>query len=132
MRAINMTLIFCMMTTGAAAKPPLRDVPQVDGRLLQIGIADAIRKNCPEISARMLRALRVIFDVKQHAIDLGYTEEEIDAYRKSHSEKARLKELRRQYLANAGVKPDQSKTYCDLGRAEIEKGGQIGALLRAN
>ncbi|MBT6191594.1 MAG: hypothetical protein HOI22_15215, partial [Tateyamaria sp.] len=94
MRAMTIALMFCITTAGASAKPHLRDVPEIDGTLLHIGIANSIRKNCPDISARILRATRVIFGVKKQAHDLGYTEEEIDAYRNSDVEKTRLKALR--------------------------------------
>ncbi|MDB2578696.1 DUF5333 domain-containing protein [Tateyamaria sp.] len=130
MRAMTMALMFCITTAGASANPHLRDVPEIDGTLLHIGIANSIRKNCPDISARILRATRVIFGVKKQARDLGYTEEEIDAYRNSDVEKTRLKALRAKYLADAGVEADQPQTFCDLGRAEIKKGGRIGTLLR--
>jgi hypothetical protein len=40
--------------------------------------------------------------------------------------------LRARYLAEAGVQSGAPETYCLLGRAEIEKGSQIGALLRMN
>ncbi|MEP2889165.1 DUF5333 domain-containing protein [Tateyamaria sp.] len=132
MRAMKMALILSLSAGALSAKPHLRDVAKVDRTLLAVGIADEIRKNCPSISARMLKALSVIRDVGAHARDLGYTEEEIDAYRKSDVEKDRLKAERREYLNAAGVVTDAPDTYCHLGRTEIEKGGQIGALLRMN
>ncbi|MEO0381499.1 MAG: DUF5333 family protein, partial [Pseudomonadota bacterium] len=57
---------------------------------------------------------------------------EIEAYRKSDSEKARLKAKRDAYLAASGVTAGASAGYCSLGRTEIEKGSQIGAVLRMN
>ena len=45
-----------LMATAATANPPLRDVPAIDDALLDLGIADEIRKNCPDISARLIRA----------------------------------------------------------------------------
>ena len=133
MRAMTMALIFCLAAGGtASAKPHLRDVPEIDGTILAVGIADEIRKNCPTISARMIRALTVVNGLKGKAMEMGYSEAEIDAYRKSDVEKSRLKGERAKYLADAGVRPGAPDTYCALGRAEIEKGGQIGALLRMN
>ena len=132
MRAMIMALIFSLVAGTASAKPHLRDVPEIDGTLLAVGIADEIRKNCPVISARMLQAIGIVNGLKTKALDMGYSKAEIDAYRRSDAEKARLKAERKAYLDAAGVKAGQPNTYCALGQVEIEKGGQIGALLRMN
>ena len=132
MRAMTMALIFCLSAGAVSAKPPLRAVSRVDDTLLAVGIADDIRKNCPDVSARMFKAVNVVRGVAAHARSLGYTSEEIDAYRKSDAEKARLKAKRDAYLASAGATPGSSEGYCQLGRQEIEKGSQIGAVLRMN
>ena len=132
MRAMTMALILSLIAGTASAKPPLRDVPEIDGTILAVGIADQIRKNCPDISARMLRAMSVVNGLKGRARALGYTDAEIDAYRKSDAEKARLKAKGAAYLKQGGVSPGNPATYCALGQAEIEKGGQIGTLLRMN
>ena len=132
MRAMIMALILSLSAGALSAKPHLRDVPEVDGTILAIGIADEIRKNFTEISARMLTALAVIQRVGKHARALGYSEEEIDAYRKSDAEKDRLKAKRDTYLKQGGAAAGSADGYCALGRVEIEKGGQIGALLRIN
>lgn len=132
MRAKTIAMTLALVASSVSAKPLLRDVPEIDGTILAVGIADEIRKNCPKISARMFRALGVVNDLKTKARDLGYSDDEIDAYRKSDTEKARLKDKRRAYLTSAGVKPGEPETYCAVGADEIEKGGQIGALLRMN
>lgn len=131
MRTMTMALIISLLAGAVSAKPHLRDVPEIDGTLLAVGIADEIRKNCPDISARMVKAYRVVTGVGARARELGYSEEEIDAYRKSDAEKARLIAKRDAYL-KAGGAANGAKGYCSLGRKEIEKGGQIGALLRMN
>ena len=133
MRAMTTMALILSLTAGtASAKPHLRDVPEIDGTILAVGIADEIRKNCPDISARMLKAYSLVTGLKARARDLGYSDAEIDAYRKSDAEKARLKAARSAYLKQGGVTAGQPASYCALGRKEIEKGGQIGALLRMN
>lgn len=132
MRAMTMALILSLSVGTVSAKPHLRDVAEIDGVLLAVGIADEIRNNCPSISARMFRAIRTVNRIGDRARALGYTEQEIDAYRKSDTEKARLMDKRDRYLSDAGVEAGAPDTYCALGRSEIEKGGQIGALLRMN
>ena len=130
MRAMTMALILSLTAGVASAKPHLRDVPEIDGTILAVGIADEIRKNCPDISARLLRAYSVINGLKSKARGMGYTDDEIDAYRSSDAEKARLKAKRAAYLAQGGVTAGQPASYSARGRQEIEKVGQIGALLR--
>ncbi|UOA27629.1 DUF5333 domain-containing protein [Pseudosulfitobacter sp. DSM 107133] len=117
--------------TSAGAKPHLRDTPIDDG-LLAVGLADEIRSGCPDISARMLKALGYLSGLKSQAHAMGYSDAEIDAYRKSGTEKARLKSRGAAYLAANGVVVGQPETYCALGRKEIEKSSQIGSLLRVN
>jgi len=132
MRAMTMALILSLTAGTASAKPPLRDVPEIDGTILAVGIADEIRTNCPDISGRLAKAYRTVLSLKSRARDLGYSNAEIDAYRKSDAEKARLLITRDIYLRQGGVKAGQPSSYCALGRVEIEKGSQIGALLRMN
>lgn len=132
MRAMTMAILLSLSAGAALAKPHLRDVPEIDGTILAVGIADEIRNNCPSISARMVRAAFLVNGLKGRARALGYSDAEIDAYRKSDAEKNRLKAKRAAYLDAAGVKSDAPETYCLLGKAEIEKDSQIGALLRMN
>ncbi len=125
-------IIFVMIATVAVAKPALRDVPSVDGALLAVGLADEIRKQCPNISARYIKALRFVNGVRDKALNMGYSDAEIDADRKSGAEKSRFKAEGKSYLAANGVQVGNPQSYCTLGRAEIKKSSQIGALLKVN
>ncbi|MBA97987.1 MAG: DUF5333 domain-containing protein [Sulfitobacter sp.] len=120
-----------LLAGPVAAKPPLHEVAAVDDALLDLGIADRIRNECPDISARMFRALGYLNNVKQTAKSLGYSDAEIDAYRKSDSNKARMKARGAAYLQANGVDTSDPESYCALGRAEIQKSSRIGSLLRA-
>ena len=120
-----------LLASTVAAKSPLRDVAAVDGALLDLGLADKIRKECPDISARMIRAISYLNNIQQTARSLGYTDAEIDAYRKSPEEKARMKARGAAYLEANGVDTSDPQSYCTLGRAEIQKSSRIGSLLRA-
>ncbi|SHH83702.1 DUF5333 domain-containing protein [Cognatishimia maritima] len=123
-----------LMTSAsvAQAKRPLEEVTSITEGLLWIGIADEIRKTCPNISARMFKALNRINNIHAEAKSLGYTKTEIDSFRKSAANKAKLRRRGEAYLEANGVVLDDPETYCALGRAEIAKSSQIGALLRAN
>jgi len=132
MRAMIIAMILSLSAETVLAKPHLRDVPEIDGAILTLKIADKIRKKCPDISARMWRAVMLANGLPAKARKLGYSESEIEAYQNSDVELDRIRVVRDKYLAAAGVQKDSPETYCKVGRAEINKGSQIGALLRMN
>ncbi|TMM54943.1 DUF5333 domain-containing protein [Sulfitobacter sabulilitoris] len=115
----------------AAAKPPLRDVPQVDNGLFAVAVANEIRKTCPDISARMFTAWRFAQSLEAKAKAMGYTDAEIEAHLDSDAEKARMKARGAAYFKANGVSRGDPQGMCALGRAEIQKSSQIGALLKA-
>ena len=122
-----------VVAAGAAqAKQDLKDVPSVWNGLLNIGIANEIREICPSISARMVRAALRLNSIQNEAEGMGYTQAEIDAFRKSEANKAAMRAEGETYMKNNGVVKGDAETYCALGRAEIAKSSQIGRLLRAN
>lgn len=124
------TVTIALLATVVAAKPPLREVSSIDDAVFDVAVANEIRKKCPDISARILRALSMYTDVKKRARDLGYTKAEIDAYADSDEEKARLKARGAAYFKSNGVSEADPQSYCALGRSEIEKSSRIGSLLR--
>jgi hypothetical protein len=132
MRALTMVLMISLAAHTAQAKPPLRDVPEIDGALLDVGLADKIRKNCPDISARLVRALSFLTNLQSKAKAMGYTDAEIKAYRNSDAEKARLKAKGNAWLDARGIDQSVPGDWCRLGREEITKGSRIGYLLREN
>lgn len=120
-----------LAATSAVAKPHLRNVAEIDDALLDLGIANIIRKQCPSISARMLRAVSYVRNLEKRAKALGYTDAEIKAYTDSDAEKARMRKRGAKYFAAKGVDTSNPESYCALGRAEIEKSSRIGSLLKA-
>ena len=62
--------------------------------------------------------------------DVGFTDEEIDAYGDSDEEKARMRAKGEAYFRAHGVVASDPQSYCALGRKEIQKGSRIGSLLR--
>lgn len=122
-----------VVAAGAAqAKQDLKDIPSVWNGLLNIGIANEIRETCPSISARMVRAALRLNSIQNEAEGMGYSQAEIDAFRKSEANKAAMRAEGEAYMKNNGVVKGDAETYCALGRAEIAKSSQIGRLLRAN
>ena len=132
MRIILTTaLSVAILASPVAAKPPLRDVPEIDDALLDLGIADIIRKQCPTISARMLKAIGYVRNLNNKALQMGYSEAEIEAYTDSDAEKDRMRARGAAFFKAKGVDTSDPQSYCALGNAEIQKGSRIGSLLRA-
>ncbi|WP_254436797.1 DUF5333 domain-containing protein [Ruegeria arenilitoris] len=117
---------------AAEAKPPLRDVKEIDNELYYIAIANEISEYCPSISGRRMKAIGVIWGLKSKANKLGYSDKEIRAYVDSDAEKTRMRSMGEAYLAQHGVTYENPETFCTLGRAEIERNSAIGVYLRAN
>lgn len=131
MRALIMTLVLGLTAGTTLAKPPLRDVPEIDGPLFEVALADEIRKKCPTIDGRLAKGLRTLWALKRKANDLGYSDAEIDAYRSSDVEKARMRKKGQAWLAQRGASQSNVDSLCRVGREEISKGSRIGGLLRA-
>ncbi len=119
------------MAASAQARPPLREVAEINDGLFAVAVADRIRKECTGISARMFRALNYINALENRALELGYSKQEIKAYVDSKEEKARMRARGEAYLKANGVSDADPDTLCKLGRAEIAKDSRIGQLLKA-
>ena len=126
------TIFAISVPVVAEAKPPLRDVKEIDNELYYIAIANEISEYCPSISGRRLKAIGVLWGLKSQANKLGYSDNEIRAYVDSDAEKDRMRAKGEAYLARHGVTYENPNSFCTLGRAEIERNSAIGVYLRAN
>ncbi|MEM6889951.1 MAG: DUF5333 domain-containing protein [Pseudomonadota bacterium] len=127
--AFAIIFAFAAGTVVAQARPALRDVPQIDNGLFTIGLADRIRKTCPEISARMLVALGELSSLQRLARDMGYTRDEVETHLDSEAEKDRLRARASAYFEDRGLNEDVAG-HCALGRSEIAQNSAVGRLLR--
>ncbi|HEY9021107.1 MAG: DUF5333 domain-containing protein [Paracoccaceae bacterium] len=114
----------------AAGKPALRDLPQIDDRMLWVAIAIEISDRCDSIDPRTVRGLSYLWNIRSEAQKLGYSNAEIKAYVDSDAEKARMRARGEDYVRAQGLNPENDADLCKLGQAEIAKGSQIGAFLR--
>ncbi|CAD0183514.1 hypothetical protein RUESEDTHA_00384 [Ruegeria sp. THAF57] len=132
--AVTLIAAICVFASPvpADAKPPLRDVKEIDNELYYIAVANEISEVCPSISGRRLKAIGVMWDLRSKANKLGYSDKEIRAYVESDSEKDRMRSKGEAYLAQNGVSYDNPTTFCALGQKEIERNSAIGVYLRAN
>ena len=120
----------CVPAPVSAAKGLAQEAALNEG-LIAISMANVIRKTCPGISARMLKAWFYIKTLETEVQSLGYSAQVVTAFVKDPMEKKRILSIAQERLADHGVIPEQPATYCTLGLAEIEAGSAIGKLLKA-
>ncbi|GLS87281.1 hypothetical protein GCM10010873_22550 [Cypionkella aquatica] len=124
-------LMAALTASPALALEPLNKDARVTESLVAVRVGDTIRNTCPSISAKMFTVLAKWNDLKSYLRDKGYTEDEVEAFRKNKVEKARIKGLAAEYLAKAGAVEGDVESYCKVGRDEIAKGTLAGSLLRS-
>lgn len=126
------TLAASLVIAGSAqAKPPLRDVKEIDDRMYAVGLAIEISDRCDAIEPRTLKGLAYLWDLKARASKLGYSDDEIEAYVRGEDEIERMRKRGNAYMRSLDLDPSNDQDLCTLGRAEIERGSQTGAFLRA-
>jgi hypothetical protein len=135
MRLVKSSALALMLVAGAAsaqaaAQAGLSKEKDINAGLLVIAVADKIRRECTDISARLFDARSYLVSLKQKAAARGYSDAEIDAYINNDAEKAKMRERRNAYFEAHGASNRDPASLCDLGRAEIQKQSQIGLLLR--
>ena len=127
--ALSVTVL--AVPTGLAAKPSLRDIPEIEEPLFAVAMAKEVADHCDSLGARLFKGIGELRRLRSHANSLGYADSEIRAYIESDTEKARMRARGEKLLAKSGVSYENPETFCTFGRAEIQKNSAIGALLRA-
>lgn len=115
----------------AAALEPLSQEKYINDRLIAARIADRIRKTCPTINARIFYAYGEARKLQSYARKKGYSDEQIDAFLDSKTEKKRIYAVAEDYLARNGANKNDPESFCKIGRAEMQKKTVIGSLLVA-
>ncbi|MFC3630773.1 DUF5333 domain-containing protein [Paracoccus angustae] len=115
----------------AAALPPLSQDRHVNDNLVQARVADMLRRGCPDLDARIIKAFSEARKLKRYALDRGYSEAQIDAFLDSKEERRRIYAEADRYMVANGVVNGQPDTFCRLGRQEIERKTIAGSLLVA-
>ena len=117
--------------TAQEERPYLGDNKPLNDALFAILVADEIRNRCDSISGRVLKGVGMLWNLVNDAKDLGYTDDEIKAYRNSDEAKAVLRARGDALMAEKNVSYDDPETFCRWGRDEIADQSLIGSLLRA-
>jgi len=132
LQSLLVALILTLTTGLAFANPSLRDVPEVENIIFAAALAFEVSENCQSLAPRKFKAIRMAWQLRNHANDLGYSDAEIRAYVESDVEKARMRAKGEKFLTANGVDYTKPETFCAYGRAQIEQSSAIGVLLKAN
>jgi len=131
MRQLIVPIVIVTLSAGSlAAKQTIREVAVIDNAVFDVAVADLIRKKCPSIAPRIVKALSLYRATRAKAKAMGYTDEDIKAYGDSEAEKSRMRAKGEAYLKAQGVVASDPQSYCAVGRKEIQKASRIGSLLR--
>lgn len=114
----------------AQARQPLSQVEEIDQNMLWVAIAAEIGERCSSIDARMVKGLLFLNQLRNDALAMGYTKEEIEEYATADEERVRWRELGENYAKSLGLNPDDTADLCKLGELEIARSSQIGVLLK--
>lgn len=128
-RTATLALGLCA-ASPALALPPLHEDPVVVNGFYAIGLADEVRKNCPTIEPRLLRAFNYIQSLESYAREKGYSAEEIEDLTENKAAKEELRQRIRDDLAARGARPGSPDGYCAVGLEEIAQDSAAGRLLR--
>lgn len=131
MRAIAGAVLGIGLALPGAGAAALAEEEDINQRLMEMSVADEIRKRCDSISARLWRGLALMNELKAEAVARGYSEAEIEAYVTDREEKRRMRARADAYIRAQGAAPNDGPSLCVLGREEIAKQSRIGTLLRA-
>lgn len=127
---LTTALILGISASAATAKTPLRDVAEIDNSMFSVAMAIEISDKCATIKPRTLKGLNFLMGLANKAKSMGYTTAEIDTYRKSDAEKARMRAKGEAYMRDKGLDPKSNEDLCKLGQMEMAANSQIGSFLR--
>ncbi|WP_295047514.1 DUF5333 domain-containing protein [uncultured Paracoccus sp.] len=119
------------LAAPAVALPPLSQERHINDSLVQARVADMLRRGCPSLDARIVRAFNEARKLKRYAQEQGYSEAQIDAFLDSRDERRRIYALADRYMVANGVVNGQPDTFCRLGEQEIARKTIAGSLLVA-
>lgn len=128
-RAATIALLFAAAPTVPASAQGLATEADLNAGLEVIAAGDMIRRRCPDIDARMVRAVAYMRRLGGIALERGYTRDDIRAYVEDDANKERVEGAARRYLTSRGLGAGEPEDYCRVGRAEIAADSPIGRLL---
>ena len=134
MKKLIATAMIAALWAGAAPAQTLEPLSQekyINDRLIAARVADRVRRECPSIDARMVKAWNEARALKRYAENKGYSAAQIDAFLDSRTEKDRIYGIAERYLTQNGARKGDAESFCRIGRAEIAGNSVAGSLLVA-
>lgn len=134
MKKLIATALIAAIWAGAAPAQGLEPLSQekyINDRLIAARVADRVRRECPSIDARMVKAWNEARALKRYAENKGYSAAQIDAFLDSRTEKDRIYGIAERYLTQNGARKGDAESFCRIGRAEIAGNSVAGSLLVA-
>ena len=128
---VFLTTALALSSFSASAQSGLYNEKEVNNRLLVASVVDKINRECKSISVRFFKARAFIRRTEELARSLGYSDQEIKAYTENKENRAEMRKRRDRYFEANGASSLDGESLCVLGRSEIQKNSQIGAVLRA-
>lgn len=125
---LSVTLVIASLAQ-AHALSPIREVPELVNELVEGRAADLVRKTCPEYSANMVSAMLEVKKLKNKAVSMGYSEDDIKSFIKSDTEKSFVYGKADALLADLGAVKGQASSYCKAGDALVARGGVASRII---
>lgn len=125
-------LIFLPALAFADNRPPLSEDSKLQWGLRLVAQAHFLRKNCDRVSLRLWRGLGLMNSLKSRARELGYTEDEMEAYFDDPTEKRRVESIARRDLEAMGADFDEPESFCEIAEVKIASGEGFGYYFRMN
>jgi len=123
-----------LIAVGAAAAATdyaaMRADNRVQSELLGASMAYIVVEECEAINLRRLKLVSYALSLTSHAKGLGYTGSEVEAYVNDKDEQARFRARALERLVEKGAVEGNAASFCDVGRAEMEKGTYVGSILK--
>lgn len=130
LQSAALVLGFAVLAGATAANPEIGRVTHITEGLINTAIAYEIDRVCDSIDGRTIEGINFLWSLKQHASELGFSDDEIRAYVDDDAEKDRLEAIARDRLRALGAVEGEPETYCTVGRAEMSARTEIGRFLR--
>lgn len=114
----------------AEARVSLKDDEHITQSLVAAQVGVILSENCPSLEPKVVIATLRAWQLQSYALEQGFSQRQIDRFLKNRDQQARILELARTYLAEAGATDGDPESYCAIGRMEIETDTLAGELLK--
>jgi len=106
---------------------PMSEDPQLERGLRIVAKAHFMRKYCRDrLSLRYFRAFGLMNSLKARARELGYNEDEMEAYFDDKAQKSRVEGLAMAELVASGADAERPDSFCEVAEVAIAADRDFG------